>query len=403
LPLAVAEHLDPLTRLVLETAVTTLHHAGYSRDDLAGRNLGVFLGARSGNFSRLLEHFRKDSLVGIGQNFIAALAAHCFDWHGPNLIVDTACSSALTSLHLARQSLLLGECEAALAGGVDLLFDERFFESLEAAGALAPDGQCKTFDERADGFVPGEGCGLLLLKTLSAAQRDGDRILALLRSSALNNDGKTMGLTTPSLEGQLEVLRKAYVGLDRSPAELGYLETHGTGTTIGDPIELKALSRFLEPHTSERMFCGVGSVKTNLGHLLSAAGAASVIKVVLALAEGVLPATLNCERPNPRFDFHASPFYPVLARSPWLRRRGPLLAGVSGFGFGGTNGHVVLEEAPTSQGSRPTRHPLPPPRFERRRCWPRPPVGEKPEPTTAGTSLNGLAAFLTLTREVERP
>lgn len=361
-----APGVDPLVRQFLEVSVQCVRHAGYERSELAGRNVGVFVGSRVSNYAERILEPTPRTVLGVGQNFIAAHLSQLFDMTGPNMVIDTACSSSLTSLHVAAKSLTAGECELAIAGGVDILLDEKIYLWLSAGKALSPDGRCFVFDERANGFVPGEGAGALLLKPLERALVDGDTVYAVLEASAMNNDGRTMGVTTPNPVAQKAVIEAALTTGGIRPDTIGYIEAHGTGTAIGDPIELKALTEVFRALGGRRDGCGVGSVKSNLGHLLSAAGVASVIKVALALGDRHLPPTLHCERPNPRFRFEDSPFAPVQTLRPWEPREGVWRAGISGFGFGGTNVHVILGGAPAaSEGRRP----LPPVVFVRNRYW----------------------------------
>lgn len=367
-----APHVDPLVRQFLETAVQTFADAGYGKMDLAGRRVGVFVGSRVSTYRNRIVSLLPETILGVDQNFIASHVSHLFDLRGPNLVLDSACSSSLVAIHMACRSLLAGDCEMALIGGVDILLDEGQYLMLSECQALSPDGQCFTFDERANGFVPGEGSGAVLLKPLADAIRDGDSIYAVIDGFATNNDGRTMGVTTPNPEAQRDVIMQALRQARVSPADISYIETHGTGTMIGDPIELRALTEVFREATGERQFCGVGSVKTNIGHLLCAAGVAGFIKVVLSLHHKQLPPTLNCERPNPRFNFEASPFYPNIRLSDWHPRGGLCRAGISSFGFSGTNAHVVLSEFAPECFHLPylqVRRSLPPAVFNRRRFW----------------------------------
>ncbi|MRN51868.1 type I polyketide synthase [Paenibacillus monticola] len=367
-----APYIDPLMRQFMEVSAETLRDAGYETKELWNKKVGVFVGARAGAFSPKLTKVTKKSIIGIGQNFIAAHISHLFNFRGPSLVIDSACSSSLVSLHLACQSLLLNECEAALAGGVDILLDEKPYLILSEGGALSPDGQCHTFAESANGFVPGEGCGAVLLKRLEQAIEDGDQIYAVIEGSAVNNDGRTMGITTPNAEAQEEVIREAVHKSGADPATISYVEAHGTGTMIGDPIELRALSNVFRSYTEERQYCAVGSVKSNIGHLLCAAGIASFIKVVLSLKNGQLPPTLNCQTPNPRFKFQESPFYPNTALKAWEPRQGYRRAGISSFGFGGTNAHLIVGgyDVKSAQKYNAARAPLPKLEYNRSRYWP---------------------------------
>ncbi|MFF7388036.1 beta-ketoacyl synthase N-terminal-like domain-containing protein [Streptomyces scabiei] len=365
-----ARHLDPLARKALEVSAECLRDAGYREDELRGRPVGVFVGARTGNHRTHLQPPRRQYIAGVNQNFVAAHISHFLDLTGPNLVVDSACSSSLAAIHLAAQSLATGESALALAGGVDLLFDEEPYLMLSAGQALSPTGRCRAFDESADGLVPGEGAGMVLLKRLSDARRDGDRVLAVIESSGVNNDGRTMGHTTPNGRAQRALVSGVLARGRIDARTLGYIEAHGTGTMIGDPIELQALTTVHRTYTDDRGYCGIGSIKSTMGHLLSAAGVAGFIKAVQILRHGRLVPTLHCPRPNPRFAFAESPFFPVtrvMDLPPGSR------VGVSAFGFGGTNAHVVL--GPGTPGE-PGRPPLPPPVYRPRRFWHLPaPVG----------------------------
>lgn len=360
-----AWQMDPLQRLLLETSVLATTDAGYRRDELAGKRVGVYAGSRAANYFNRIPVPDRHTVIGIGQNFIAARISDFFDWHAGNVVLDSACSSSLLSVHLACQALRSGEVDAALAGGVEVLLDEMPFVTLSAAGVLSPHGRCATFSEDADGFVPGEGAALLLLKRLDDALADGDRVYAVLRGSAIGNDGHTMGITTPNMRAQIEVVTAALEAAGMSPDALSYLEAHGTGTMIGDPIELKGLATVLGDRSRGPQPCAVGSVKTNIGHLLSAAGIAGAVKTILAVHHAALPPSLHCDNLNPRFKFTGSPLRVNRELRPWRPADGrPRAAGVSSFGFGGTNAHLVIEQAP--DGHRPTRHPLDPPAFRKR-------------------------------------
>lgn len=362
---SLALQMDPLQRLMLEASLLATLDAGYTRDELSNHRVGVYVGTRVGNYMSRIEQPEKGTIVGVGQNFIGARISDYFNWRGNNLVIDSACSSSLVSVHLACQALREREIDAAVAGGVDVMLDELTYLTLSAAGALSPDGRCYTFDERANGFVPGEGVGALMLKRLDDALRDGDRVYAVIRGSAVNNDGRTMGITTPNMEAQVEVIEAALAKSGLSAADVSYVEAHGTGTMIGDPIELKALATVFRRATGARGFCAVGSVKTNLGHLLSAAGVAGLVKTALSLDRKLLPPTLHCDRPNPRFAFNESPFYVNRELRPWASISGQLRrAGISAFGFGGTNCHMVLEEHVGPY--EPRRTPLPAPVFNKR-------------------------------------
>ncbi|MFJ2239303.1 SDR family NAD(P)-dependent oxidoreductase [Streptomyces sp. NPDC087859] len=366
-----ASHVDPLVRLSLETVEQTLRDAGYSRDDVAGRRISFFMGSGTSTYGSRVAVPHRNTVTGLNQNFIAAHAAHVFDLRGPHVTVDSACSSSLTALQLALRALAAGDCEAALVGGGDLLLDETPFVKLSASGALSPDGACHVFDAAANGIVLGEGVGAVLLKPLDRALADGDRIHAVIEACLLNNDGRTMGLTTPNPQAQEELVADTLAAAGVGADTVTYVEAHGTGTMIGDPMELQALTRAFRRTTDAVGHCAVGSVKSNMGHLLMAAGMAGLHKVILSLVHGTIAPTLHCEQPNPRFAFDTSPFRPALTTEPWTPECGVRRAGLSAFGFGGTNAHVVLRELLPEERERyhPRRTPLPPAPYRRTRHW----------------------------------
>lgn len=339
-----AADVDPLIRLFTEASLAAVSDSSYGDKGLGGQRVGVFVGARASRYAERITQPGKQSVTGIGQNFIAAFTSHLLDLRGPSLVIDSACSSSLAAVHLACQSLMSGDSELAIAGGVDLLLDEKPYLYLSAAHALSPDGRCRTFDARANGFVPGEGAGAVLLKPLDRALADGDPIYAVIDGSAINNDGNTLGVTTPGVDGQADVIERAVKRAAVPSSSISYVETHGTGTLIGDPIELRALNRAFA--SDPPLECAIGSVKTNLGHLLSAAGIASFIKVALSVHHGTLPPTLHCERANPRFDFDKTPFTPLTDARAWAPAAGVRRAGISAFGFGKTNVHLIVSERP---------------------------------------------------------
>ena len=340
--------MDPQQRHLLELTQELFDRAGYRRAELDGTRTGVFVGGGQSAYladsRRIPESHMKHRVVGMIQNMMAARVADFFNLKGPAQTIDTACSSSLVALHFACQSLLAGDCEMAVVGGAELLIDPYQFVGFSKAEVLSDDGQCYVFDERAKGIVLGEGAGVVLLKPYARAVADGDIICGVIRGSAINNDGRTMGLTVPSQEGQKDVIRRALERSGVSAATIGYLEAHGTGTLLGDPIEIRAATQVFAEAGAGRQVCAVGSVKSNMGHLVRAAGIASFIKVMLALRHRTIPATINCARPHPRFKFAESPFYPVTATRPWAELGGVRRAGISSFGFGGTNCHVVVEE-----------------------------------------------------------
>jgi 3-oxoacyl-(acyl-carrier-protein) synthase len=365
-----AARCDPAIRLFLECAACCLADAGYPAAEVSGSRTGVFVGARLSGYRGRVPLSTGAARLGGDQNFVAARVAHFLDLHGPNLVTDSACSSALVAVKLACQSLLQGESELAFAGAVDILLDEEPYLEFSAARALSPSGRCRSFDRGADGFVPGEGCGVLLLKPLAKALRDGDRVRAVIRAVAVNNDGATMGLTTPNPTAQTDVVRRALEASAVEPAAVGMIEAHGTATMIGDPIELRALTDAFGAACAPGS-CAIGSVKSNIGHLMSAAGIAGLIKAILAVERGKIPPTLFCDAPNPRFDFAASPFFPNERVRDWPLDPGARIAGVSAFGLGGTNAHAIVSGLPSAlqPAQARVRAPLPAPQFQRKRCW----------------------------------
>lgn len=363
-----AVYLDPLVRQFLEVTAETFDDAGYTREEIAGRKISIIAGARSGPFSEKYHTDSAHSITGMGQNFIVAHVAQFLDLKGPAFTVDSACSSSLMSIHLGCRSILDGEAEMAIVGGTEILLDEKPYILLSSAKALSPDGKCYTFDERANGFVPGEGCGAVLLKEYESAVHDGDKIYAVIEASVANNDGKTMGITTPNLKAQKDIIMTAIDRADIDPSTIGYVETHGTGTMIGDPIELKALSEVYSSFCDEKRYCAVGSVKTNIGHLMSAAGVSGFIKTSLAIHNRLIPPTLNCITPNPRFRFDDSPFYVADKAEKWRSDRDMARAAISSFGFGGTNVHMILCSAP--DGHIPSRRALGQIVYNKKRYWP---------------------------------
>lgn len=354
---------DPLIRQFLEVSAEAINDAGYTKKDIWGKNAAVYAGARTGGYTAMSGDFEKNTILGTGQNFIAAHVSHVFNLTGASMTVDSACSSSLSAVHLAFNSLVSGESELAVAGGVDILLNEEPYLIMGSCGALSPDGKCKTFDVSANGFVPGEGCGAVILKRYEDAVSDGDHIYAVIEASAINNDGNTMGVTTPNPEAQKKVICNAIEKSGIDPRNIAYIEAHGTGTLIGDPIELKSLTNVFSQYTDKKQYCAVGSVKTNIGHLLSASGIASFIKCCLIAENKYIPKTLNCVNVNPRFNFESSPFYPELEGEAYSG--GKMTVGVSSFGFGGTNVHQLISSC---ENSVPRKN-LPPIVFNRERYW----------------------------------
>jgi acyl transferase domain-containing protein/pimeloyl-ACP methyl ester carboxylesterase len=354
-----AEHMDPQQRLFLEVGWAALEDAGAPMDRLRDTRTGVFAGVTGADYTLLLHKnlppAKLDGYVlsGGASTFMAGRLSYWLGLQGPSLTLDTACSSALVSVHLACQSLRCGDCDTALAGGVNLLLEPDGFLMLSQAGMLAPDGWCKTFDKSADGYVRGEGCGVVVLKRLSTAQRDNDRILAVIRGSAVNHDGRSSGITVPNPQAQQKVIRDALAAADVAGNEIEYVEAHGTGTALGDPIEVRALSAVLGPGRDPDRPVVLGSVKTNIGHLEPAAGIAGLIKTVLSLRHEAIPPLLHLREANPDIGLDKLPVRLATELIPWPRGSRPRLAGVSSFGASGTNAHLVLEEAPVAEQPGP--------------------------------------------------
>ncbi|WP_413760833.1 type I polyketide synthase [Streptomyces sp. MMBL 11-3] len=355
-----AVEMDPQQRITLEVAWEALEHAGIPPRDLAGGDTGVFIGVGTDDYGRrLLEDLpRIQAWTGIGASLCAVpnRVSYTLDLRGPSMAIDTACSSSLAALHLACASLRSGEVPVALAGGVMLMAGPGLTMVLDKAGAIASDGRSKAFSADADGYGRGEGCGVLVLKRLDDAERDGDRVLALIRGSGVHQDGRTNGIMAPSGEAQTHLLRRTWERSGLDPATVGYIEAHGTGTPAGDPMEASALAAVFGAGRTADDACLVGSVKTNIGHLEAGSGVAGVIKAILALREGLIPASLHAATPNPAIPWATSGLRLVDTATPWPDRPGtPRRAGVSGYGYGGTIAHIILEEAP--EPSRSTAAP----------------------------------------------
>jgi acyl transferase domain-containing protein/SAM-dependent methyltransferase len=352
-----AASMDPQQRLLLELAWQALEDSGHAPSGIAGSSTGVYIGIANGDYGRGL--FASPHLIdpyfGSGTAFSVAAGrlAYFLGVHGPAIAVDTACSSSLVALHLACQGLRQGECDRALAGGINLMLTPEIHINCSKAAMLARDGRCKTFDAGADGYVRSEGGAILVLRRLSDAVVEGDRILALIRGSAVNQDGRSNGMTAPNGPAQEAVVRAALKAARVDPASIGYVEAHGTGTPLGDPIELKALSAVMSPGRDPAHPLAVGSVKTNIGHLEAAAGIAGLIKAVLVLQRGEIPPHLNLQRPNPFIAWESMPIVVPTVTTPWQQQGTPRAAGVSSFGFSGTNVHVILEQAPTEPLQQP--------------------------------------------------
>ena len=346
-----AATLDPQQRLVLEVSWEALENAGQAPAELRRSSTGVFVGIGSSDYGQMLMAGDADAIdaytgTGGGGCFAAGRVSYCLGLQGPSLSVDTACSSSLVAVHLACQSLRAGECQMAIAGGVNAIIKPEVFIYLCRVKALAADGRSKVFDAAADGFVRGEGCGMVVLKRLSQAAADGNKVLALIRGSAVNQDGPSGGLTVPNGPAQQAVIAEALSRARVSPGDLDYVETHGTGTSLGDPIEIGALVEALATGRPSDRALVIGSVKTNVGHLEAAAGVVSLIKVVLALEHEAIPQHLHFERLNPAISFGTVPVVIPASLMSWRRGERRRLAGISSFGLSGTNAHVIVEEAP---------------------------------------------------------
>ncbi len=353
-----AVHLDPQQRLLLEVGWEALERAGLDPARLMGSLTGVFVGITTSDYTDLCREAGPEgedaySIIGNVHCFAPGRLSYTFGLQGPSLAVDTACSSSLVAVHLACQSLRTGEATLAIAGGVNLMLTANTTRLTAMTLGLSPDGRCKTFDASANGFVRSEGCGLIVLKRLSDAQRDGDRILATIRGSAVNQDGRSTGMTAPNVLSQQAMLRQALASARVTAEEIGYVEAHGTGTSLGDPIEFEALRAVLGTARRDGTTCALGAVKTNIGHLEAAAGIAGLIKAVMALQRETIPANLHFRKLNPRISLEGTPFVIPTENMPWARGIKPRIAGVSAFGMSGTNAHVILEEAPHEKADEP--------------------------------------------------
>jgi acyl transferase domain-containing protein/acyl-CoA synthetase (AMP-forming)/AMP-acid ligase II/acyl carrier protein len=346
-----AASMDPQQRLLLEVAWEALEDAGQTRDNLAGTSVGVFIGISGSEYGALQiaapERIDAYWSTGNAMSIAANRVSYFFDLRGPSAAIDTACSSSLVAIHLACQSLRHGESTMALVGGVSLILTPTITVNFSMGGGTSPDGRCKAFDAGANGMVRGEGAGVVVLKPLDRALADGDPIYAVIRGSAVNQDGSTNGIVAPSREAQESVLRSACRSAGIRPGLVQYVEAHGTGTFLGDPIEAMALGNVLGNDRAEGETCAIGSVKSNIGHLEAAAGIASLIKVALALKHREIPPSLHFRKPNPHIAFETLRLRVQQSLSPWPETDGAATAGVSSFGFGGTNAHVVLQAVPS--------------------------------------------------------
>jgi acyl transferase domain-containing protein len=345
-----AERMDPQQRVFMEVAIDALDHAGLARERLAGSRTGVFVASYHNDYAQLEynhpEAIDARTLTGTVHSVIANRLSYLLDLRGPSISVDTACSSSLVAIHLGCQSLRYGESDIALAGGVSLMISEGLMISLSKVGFMAPDGRCKTFDASANGFGRGEGCGVIVLKRLADAIADGDRVLALIRGSAVNQDGHSSLLAAPNGLAQQALIREALANAQLEPDRIGYVEAHGTGTALGDPIEVEALAATIGAAAPGASPCFIGAAKANIGHLEAAAGVTGVIKSVLVLQHHAVPPQVHFKALNPHISLAGTRLLVPTSLTPWPGGAQPRCIGTSGFGVGGTNAHVILEEAP---------------------------------------------------------
>lgn len=353
-----AELMDPQQRIFMQTVWETIEDAGYKPSDFAGSNTGLFVGVSTTDYRDVLKDSEIEALTSTGNShcILTNRISFLLNLHGPSEPIDTACSSSLVAIHRGVESIYCGDCDMAIAGGVNVIASPTLHISFSKAGMLSPDGRCKTFDEKANGYVRGEGTGAILLKPLSKALKDGDNIYALIKGTAINHGGRAASLTAPNTKAQAEVIMKAFDKAGFEPETVSYIEAHGTGTQLGDPVEVNGLIKaFKEAGKKDltapgkQAYCGIGSVKTNIGHLETAAGIASVLKVLLAFQYKTIPGMANFSVQNPYIQLADSPFYIVEKTKEWKALTDnhgtelPRRAGVSSFGFGGVNAHIALE------------------------------------------------------------
>ncbi|WP_089729327.1 type I polyketide synthase [Candidatus Thiosymbion oneisti] len=350
-----AETLDPQQRLILEVTWEALEDAGLVPKQLAGSATGIFIGGFIiDHITKSTSPYNRDllgtySAVSFTHTILSARIAYVLDLHGPCMTLDTACSSSLVAFHQACQSLRAGESDLALVGGVNVMHRLEIPISMCKSQLLAEDGRSKSFDARGDGYGRGEGAGIVVLKPLDAAKRDGDSIYAVVRGTGIDQDGCTEGITLPNGQAQAALIRQVCERSDIAPSEIAYFEAHGTGTAVGDPTECNALGRVLGQGCSPGDGCFVGSLKANIGHLEAAAGIAGVIKSALCLTHRQIPPVANLETPNPKISFKALGLRLPRKLEPMPEDKKPLYVGINSFGYGGTNAHVILEEAPATE------------------------------------------------------
>ncbi|MBV7327800.1 polyketide synthase [Chloroflexi bacterium TSY] len=352
-----ANYMDPQHRIFLQTVWHVIEDAGYRAVDLSGQKIGVYVGVSKNDYAEAMRGHQQEivSFVSTGtvHSILANRVSYLLNLRGKSETVDTACSSSLVALHNAVRDIRLGECSAALVGGVNALITPTMYISHAKSGMLSPDGRCKTFDASANGYVRGEGVGVILIKSLEQAQRDRDHIIGVIKGSAVNHGGRANSLTSPNVKAQTEVIQGAIHDAQIEPETISYIEAHGTATPLGDPIEIKGLTNAFRSGSKRYglPYCGLGSVKTNIGHLESAAGMAGLIKLMLCLQHRQLPPSLHFQQLNPYIELDETPFFIVDKLQTWTHlgqddQQMPLRAGVSSFGMGGVNAHIIVEEAP---------------------------------------------------------
>jgi polyketide synthase len=349
-----ARLMDPQHRLFLQVAYQAIEDAGRRPSELARGRTGVFVGVASHDYFELVRAsgvpLEGYSATGMFHSLLPNRLSYYLNLSGPSFPIDAACSSSLVAIHTAVESLRSGNCDTAIAGGANLLLSPTIYVAFSRAGMLSPTGRCRTFDQAADGYVRGEGIGAVLLKPLRAALADGDHIHGIIRGSAVNHGGKVNTLTTPNPKAQAALIESAMAAANVSTEDLDYVEMHGTGTPLGDPIEVNGLKRALGRRRAERVDAPqsevlIGSVKSSLGHLEAAAGMAGLFKVLLAMRHGVIPPNLHLHQLNEHIDLEGSGLRIVDRPTPWPSSTGPRTAGISSFGFGGINAHLVIQEA----------------------------------------------------------
>lgn len=350
-----AEIMDPQQRVFLEEAWNALEDAGYNTTRMSGTRCGVFAGATQGDYGTnpqiLINSYEPHYLLGTNMAFLAARIAYLMNLNGPCMTIDTACSSSLVAIHLACKSIIDGDSDMALAGGVCVLATPHIHICTSKSEMLSKTGECHSFDEKADGFIPSEGAGVIVLKSLKKAIEDNDRIYGVIKGSAVNQDGKTNGITAPSAKSQMQLETEVYQRYHIDPNNIDYIEAHGTGTSLGDPIEISALKKAYGQYTDRKGYCAISTVKSNIGHALTASGVISVIKVLMCLKNQKMIPVANFEKANDKIDFENSPFYVLTETKDWEKSKGLRLAAISSFGLSGTNCHMVIQEPPKQRDS----------------------------------------------------